>query len=499
VSPLGSCEGAECVEKYIKLPDASYSWYNTGYTINGVDEATSATWIGYILNMTSQTWITEANPDFPVWWHSLVVIVPSNLEFADFAAVCLEFGDNTPDGVNPHITNRKAYGVDGLVIDATSLPLHLSELQGAVSKAAHLATHLRSIAVSLFNGLNEVLKFEEDLLHMPRKGDTIKAWTWKNFLEHGATEPERIMELAVAKSVVRGMDTITNFTSSLPSGKVTRFGVLGYSKFGSATWMVATVDTRIEIIAPEAIVYAEGMYKDGWPNALLQQPIINPYDFLSDWKGTPESSTLFMIVNPLNYMTRLELPKFFVMDTNDLWFDEALLDLDLWWPALPGPKNMLVTEGEHDTVVLNSLPSVTSYFRGWLLGATAPNIEYLYNDTSRVIFVKQTSTGHAPARVTLHSSYTCKYVESKGGTGSYPSFLDSAWLIEKDLNETDPLPYPGATHAWLTTLSMKDVSLEFAIAMGTCAKGAFVMLEYSGWPEVGADPFNISTPVFLWH
>jgi hypothetical protein len=281
---------------------------------------------------------------------------------------------------------------------------------------------------------------------------------------------------------------------------------MGFSKLGTATWMAATVDTRIEVIAPEAIVYNENFYKDDWP-ALLQQPgnPDDPYAWIKEWRNTTELRKLGMVVNPLNYMARLEIPKFWAMDTNDLWFDEDLLLIDMWWPALRGPKSMLVTEGTHDTVILKALPSVASYIRGFLVGATAPEIEYHYNETSRAIFVKQTSTGHFPARVTLHSAYTCdnepQYLFPSSRfrhPGSYPAFRGTEWRIEKDLNETGPSQYPGATHEWLTTLSTSDMPQAFAIAVGACAKAAFVMLEYKGWPEVGAEPFNISTPVFLW-
>merc|ERR1719221_2294580 len=71
ISPIAGCEGIDCVKEYVELPDASYSWTDTGHRINGIDRTSSINWTGYVLNMTSQSWLTGAKVSFPVWWHTL--------------------------------------------------------------------------------------------------------------------------------------------------------------------------------------------------------------------------------------------------------------------------------------------------------------------------------------------------------------------------------------------------------------------------------------------
>merc|ERR1712232_548766 len=62
------------------------------------------------------------------------------------------------------------------------------------------------------------------------------------------------MELAVAKAGVRTMDALQAFSEGLPSGRIERFGITGYSKYGSATWTLGAIgDPRIKAIAPAAI------------------------------------------------------------------------------------------------------------------------------------------------------------------------------------------------------------------------------------------------------
>ena len=41
-------------------------------------------WTGFILNMTSQTWLTKDDSDRSVWWHILVVIIPK-IQHTDFS------------------------------------------------------------------------------------------------------------------------------------------------------------------------------------------------------------------------------------------------------------------------------------------------------------------------------------------------------------------------------------------------------------------------------
>jgi hypothetical protein len=316
----------------------------------------------------------------------------------------------------------------------------------------------------------------------------LKAASWRSFLEAastGAVEPERMVDLPMVKSAVRGMDTITNFTSSLPSGAVTRFAVWGYSKLGSATLMTGAVDPRVEAIAPVAFTVADRNFIDA---VLLQAAPApwSPYSFLADWVGTRELNLLRRICNPFNHMERLTMPKLVVMDTNDRWFDDCLPNVSHYWPRMPEPKSLLFMEGDHDSVMAITAPPVIAFVRGVLLDVAAPAIEYSHNERTAVITVH--ATGHVPRNVTLHSGLTC----TRNEEDHRPEFLDARWGTERILNETRP-----GSGTWHADISYgEDTAIEFAMALGSCAKGSFVSLEYE-WPEPGYS-FTSTTPVFLY-
>lgn len=81
--------------------DSNYGWTDTGDVIRGhkaLDR--SITYKGYVLNMTSQRWLTDADTSRSLWWHYLVVIVPSNYnpDTARNATLWITDGDNdSPD------------------------------------------------------------------------------------------------------------------------------------------------------------------------------------------------------------------------------------------------------------------------------------------------------------------------------------------------------------------------------------------------------------------
>ena len=55
--------------------------------------------------MTSQKWLTDEWVAHPIQWHTMVVIVPDNLDPSNWANVLVEFGlDNSSSmGLNPRL------------------------------------------------------------------------------------------------------------------------------------------------------------------------------------------------------------------------------------------------------------------------------------------------------------------------------------------------------------------------------------------------------------
>ena len=48
----GSCRGYDCMKNYIDKPEPAYKWSDTGVRLREEE------WTGYLLNFTSQTWLT---------------------------------------------------------------------------------------------------------------------------------------------------------------------------------------------------------------------------------------------------------------------------------------------------------------------------------------------------------------------------------------------------------------------------------------------------------
>jgi hypothetical protein len=85
--------------------DSAYAWVDTGLRLNGTG-LRGDSWTGYVLNMTSQRWLTDADfapnsPSKSLWWHYLVVIVPNAVQWTRNASLYITGGDNDHGGQIP--------------------------------------------------------------------------------------------------------------------------------------------------------------------------------------------------------------------------------------------------------------------------------------------------------------------------------------------------------------------------------------------------------------
>lgn len=127
---------------------------------------------------------------------------------------------------------------------------------------------------------------------------------------------------------------------SLP---IERFTVTGASKRGWTTWLTATVDERVETIAPMVIdvlnMQAQMKHQvDTWGKFSEQ---IEDYTKRGIQRRTesPAGDALRAIVDPYSYRAKLLQPKLILLGTNDRYW--PLDALNLYWPALPGEKHVL--------------------------------------------------------------------------------------------------------------------------------------------------------------
>ena len=229
---LNGCKGYDCLEKYVQHPDPAYKWEDTGHRITGKAGLLAKTnWTGYVLNFTSQTWLTPADSDRSVWQHIMVVVVPDNFDPAN------------------NQTNHfgSMYMTGGCSVDAAHLPKSNDE---DLLVSAYLATHTGTIAATLFQIPACPITFATDPIQKQRREDAIIAFTWQHFVNN-PTHPEWLLRMPMTKAGVRGLDTLAAFTKTLyPTVHLDSFAVAGASKRGWNTWTVSAVDKRVKAAIP---------------------------------------------------------------------------------------------------------------------------------------------------------------------------------------------------------------------------------------------------------
>ena len=53
------CAGYDCLKNYIDRPEPLYKWTDLGHRLEVEDFEGSGGWTGYVLNFTSQQWLSE--------------------------------------------------------------------------------------------------------------------------------------------------------------------------------------------------------------------------------------------------------------------------------------------------------------------------------------------------------------------------------------------------------------------------------------------------------
>lgn len=310
------------LDEYIEQPDANYS-YKLIRSIPG-KEATA-----YVLEMTSQKWLTEAEVDRPLWNHWVTIIKPAKVS-TDLGLLFITGGAN----------NRPA-------------PERLDQ------NLERIATVTRSVVTELRMVPNQPLTFKGE--SKGRVEDALIAYTWDKFLRTGdARWPAR---LPMTKSAVRAMDTVTDFCAREEAGKikVERFVVAGGSKRGWTTWSTAAVDKRVVAIVPIVIDLLNIIpsFQHHYGAYGFWAPAIHDYEEMGimNWMNTPEFAALMQIEEPYAYRDRYTMPKLLINSAGDQFF---LPDSSrFYWKDLPGKKYLrYVPNSDHslkNTDALNSL------------------------------------------------------------------------------------------------------------------------------------------------
>ena len=339
---LAAAPGQErtALDEYVATADPSYG-YQLVNTIKG-DGVTT-----YILEMTSQTWLTTKEVNLPVWKHWMILARPDEVKTSK-ALLYITGGSNTNGAPNK---------VDPMMLQ--------------IAKAT------KSVAVELKGVPNEPLVFAGET--QSRTEDSLIAYTWDKFLRTG--DPKWPARLPMTKSAVRAMDTVTSFCATPEGGKikVDEFVVCGGSKRGWTTWTTAAVDKRVVAIVPFVIdmLNIEPSFVHHWEAYGFWAPSVGDYvsSKLMDWNGTPDYRALMKIEEPFQYRTRLTLPKFVVNATGDQFFlpDSS----QFYYHELIGPKYLrYVPNADHSLGGTDAPQTLLAYYGAVLNNTPLPNYSW---------------------------------------------------------------------------------------------------------------------------
>jgi len=434
-SPIKGCEGFDCIMQYVHLPDDSYHWEDTGYRMNGTGSmydtafgepagVSQVAWTGYVLNVTSQTWLNH-EVSHPVQWHLLTVVIPGNRRTSDWAILKLDFGINIA-GLQSviRLDNRVegGFGVDEnpvIEVSGDNLDKQFGAVRGAAQKAAYLAIKTGTLAASLAQVPNGYEVFRDDPYQMLRSSDPLRGYTYSNFLLH-PDHPEMLYELLAAKAVVRAMDTITSFCGAALDYNISRFVLSGYSKLGSATFVAGAVDDRVKAIVPgnTALGMLSPASSASWSpddkKAVIAAvnfsiaPPANTHQFLTHYLGIsvagvlgdPAAEAMHNIIDASAWLWRITKPMLLISsDMEGIVHEEASSYL--------GPKlKSIVPNSVHDSAFWKALPSAAAFMKGFMDDVVPPNISEAYSRQDTSLEVQQLGN-HTPVMVQQWESHDC--------------------------------------------------------------------------------------------
>jgi PhoPQ-activated pathogenicity-related protein len=326
-------EDRTALDEYIAAPDPSYG-YQLVRTIK--DDGLTT----YVLEMTSQTWLTTKEVDRPVWKHWVNIVKPDQVK-SNKGLMYITGGGN--GGAPPE--------------KADDMMKQIAKATGTV------VTELKMVP-------NQELVFAGE--KQGRTEDSLIAYTWDKYLRTGdAKWPAR---LPMTKAAVRALDTITSFCASDDGGKhkVDEFVVCGGSKRGWTTWTTAAVDRRVVAIVPFVIdmLNVEPSFVHHWEAYGFWAPAVGDYVSmkLMDWNGTPEYRALMKIEEPFEYRSRLTMPKFIVNATGDQFFlpDSS----QFYYDDLVGPKYLRYVPNADHSLKGSDAPFTLLAYYGAVLNDT---------------------------------------------------------------------------------------------------------------------------------
>ncbi|NWF86011.1 MAG: PhoPQ-activated pathogenicity [Bryobacteraceae bacterium] len=340
------------LDRYVKQPDPAYKW-SVAAKIPGRGVT------AYVLEVTSQNWLTPAEVDRTYWKHWVVVHKPETVS-SDVALLLIEGGSNP-----------------------SKPPAKPDDFLSSV------ATKTQSVTVQLRMVPNQPLSFYGESRR--RTEDSIIAYTWQRYLETG--DDRWLARLPMTKAAVRAMDAVQEFMASEAGGKaqVSRWVVTGGSKRGWATWTTAAADKRVIAIAPAVIdlLNMEPSFIHHWRVYGFWAPAISDYfeHGIMNWWGSEQMENLMKIVEPYQYRERLTMPKLIINSAGDQFFVPD--SWQFYFKELKGEKYLRYVPNTDHGVTRRSDAAFTisAFYESIVKGWKRPEFEWEVTPEGKTIVV----------------------------------------------------------------------------------------------------------------
>lgn len=335
------CGKETALDRYIKLPDASFRYSLVGTTSR--DCLTIQT-----LELTSQSWRSASEVNRTEWKHRLTIIRPAKVNYSTaFLFITGGANNGRPPALPDAVLRKLAEATGSIVVELRMVP-------------------------------NQPLVFAGE--SQARSEDDFIVYTWEKFLRGGDEQwPAR---LPMTKSVVRAMDAVQQFCAGETGGRlrVENFVVSGASKRGWTTWTTAAVDKRVAAIVPLVIdVLNLEKFYDHQYRAFGAWPPGDPYDgiHIHDWAGTERLRQLLAIEDPYAYRARLTQPKFILNAAGDQCFPPD--SSQFYWNDLKGPKYLrYVPNANHSLRGTDAMETVAGFYQAFLRRDEMPKYSWTF-------------------------------------------------------------------------------------------------------------------------
>jgi len=317
------------LDDYVEQDDDSHAWQiAASKTVEGTRVV--------VVDMVSQHWLTDTEVDRTEWRHWLRLSIPPTVS-TDIGFLYIQGGGNNGE-----------------------VPVEADPGMVAIANATG------SVVAELAMVPNQPLAFDGD--GVPRWEDDLIAYNWAR--SSTGDGPKRLVLEAMAKSAVRGMDTVTAVMARPEWGEriIERFVVSGGSKRGWTTWLVGAVDDRVVGIVPivfDVLNMEASMRHHFAAYGHFSQAVA---DFtlhgILPRLGEPAVDELMHVTDPYRYRHRVTVPKLILNASGDEFF---LPDSSrFYWDELRGEKYLrYVPNAPHSMWGTDALDTVGAFH--WLV------------------------------------------------------------------------------------------------------------------------------------